>query len=57
MPDLLFTDLLGGAKETIAGVVVDDIDAPRLGGGLVDHPSHVRVSVTSRTDTHRRSPY
>jgi hypothetical protein len=26
MPDLLFTDLLSGAKKTIAGVVDDDIE-------------------------------
>src|SRR5580658_908190 len=40
MPDLLVTDLLGGAKETVAGVVDDDIDAPQGGERPVDYPSH-----------------
>src|SRR5580658_4511971 len=42
MPELLFTDLLGGAKQTIAGVVDDDIDAPHLGEGAIDYPAHPR---------------
>src|SRR5262249_29344124 len=40
MPDLLIAHFFGGAKETIARVAHDDVDAPEFGKRTIDHGSH-----------------